>query len=222
MAKVALIAGATGLVGSYLLEKLLESEDYERVISVVRHPSGKSHKKLREKLVSFPELHNLELKSNIDDAFCCLGTTMKKAKSRRKFMKVDLDFPIKFAELATKYGGQRMFIVSSLGANKKSPFFYNRVKGKLESELEKLSFKSLFIFRPSLILGDRKEKRLGEDVAKGLNTFLKPLKGNVFKHYKGIQAEDIAKAMLSVSKRKSEGKLIFENEDMIDITSGTA
>ena len=163
----ALFAGATGLVGSHLLDLILEKGDYDRVVSFVRHPSGKSHQVLRERLVAFKDLDSVILKDDVDDIYCCLGTTMKKAGSKKNFIQVDFDYPLKLAEIGLKHGAKRMFVISSLGADRKSLFFYSRVKGKMEMGLSKLPFETLGIFRPALILGERNEWT--RSVIEGLN-----------------------------------------------------
>jgi uncharacterized protein YbjT (DUF2867 family) len=212
MSKKALIAGATGLVGSHLLDQILEDEEYTRIVSLVRKPSGRSHPHLKERLVAFKDLDSLTLKTPVDDIYCCLGTTMKKAGSKRKFLQVDYDYPLKLAEIGLRYEAKRMFIVSSMGANRKSLFFYSRVKGKLEEALKKLPFETVGIFRPSLILGDRGESRFGEEVAKKVMTVTEPLMPGSMNKYKGVQASAIAKAMVDFSKSDMKGFHIIESD----------
>ncbi len=214
MPKKALIAGATGLVGSHLLDKLLNEGEYNRIVSFVRKPSGKSHPVLRERLVAFKDLDSVVLKDDVDDIYCCLGTTMKKAKSRKKFIQVDFDYPLKLAEIGLKHGAKRIFLVSSLGANRKSLFFYSRVKGKMEMAIEKLPFETIGIFRPALILGERNESRLGEDVAKKIFSFFDPILTGFLQKYKGVHARDIAKAMFDLSKTDRKGLLVIESEEI--------
>lgn len=212
MPKKAIIAGATGLVGSYLLDILLNEGDYERIVSFVRRPSGKSHPILRERLVAFSDLDTMEFKNEVDDVFCCLGTTMKKAKSKKKFLQVDYDYPLKLAEIGLSHGARRMFIISSIGANRNSPFFYSRVKGKMERTISRLPFETVAIFRPALILGERNERRLGEEIAKKVTSVIDPLLPGSMSKYKGVQAEDIARAMFDFSKTDAKGINIIESD----------
>ncbi len=212
MPKKAIIAGATGLVGSHLLEILLEKGEYDRIVSFVRRPSGMSHPVLRERLVAFKDLDSMEFQSDVDDIFCCLGTTMKKAGSKKKFIQVDFDYPLKLAEIGLQHGAKRMFIISSMGANRKSMFFYSRVKGKMEQAISKLAFKTIGIFRPALILGDRKESRMGEEVAKKVTSLIDPILPKSLSKYKGVQAKDIAKAMFDFSQTNAEGVHTIESD----------
>lgn len=212
MPKKAIIAGATGLVGSHLLEILLEEGKYDRIVSFVRRPSGMSHPVLRERLVAFKDLDSMEFNSEVDDIYCCLGTTMSKAGSKKNFIQVDFDYPLKLAEIGLRYGAKRMFIISSMGANRKSMFFYNKVKGKLEEAISKLPFRSIGIFRPALILGDRNESRMGEEIAKNLISFIEPILPKSMSKYKGVHARDIAKAMFDFSQLEDEGVQIIESD----------
>ncbi|QNL21237.1 NAD-dependent epimerase/dehydratase family protein [Hyphobacterium sp. CCMP332] len=212
MSKKAIIAGSTGLVGSHLLDILLEKGDYERIVTFVRRPSGMSHPVLRERLVAFKDLDSMEFNNEVDDIYCCLGTTMKKAGSKKKFIQVDFDYPLKLAEIGLQHGAKRMFIVSSMGANRRSMFFYSRVKGKMEEAISKLPFKTIGIFRPALILGERKETRLGEEIAKKVTSIIDPILPKSMSKYKGVQARDIAKAMIEFSKLNKEGVHIIESD----------
>lgn len=212
MPKNALIAGGTGLVGTHLLDLLLESENYDRVVSLVRKPTGRSHPKLKEKLVSFNELKDLVLKTHIEDVYCCLGTTMKKAGSRKKFIHVDLDYPVQLGELGINFGAKRFYVVSAMGANRKSLFFYNRVKGRMEHALMKLKYENIGIFRPSMILGERKEHRSGEEIAKKVTKFVEPLFFGPLKKYKGVHAKQIAESMINYAEKEEKGVRIMESD----------
>jgi uncharacterized protein YbjT (DUF2867 family) len=162
--KTALIAGGTGLIGIQVLELLLSSDKYKQVIALTRKDLN-SHPKLVQ--VKFQETPlQLEPTWRIDDVFCCLGTTMAKAKSKEKFYRVDFTYPLELARASLALGAQQFLIVSSLGAQKNSLFYYNRVKGEIEEAVSRLGFLCVHIFRPSLLLGDRAETRSGEQVAK--------------------------------------------------------
>jgi uncharacterized protein YbjT (DUF2867 family) len=208
----ALIVGSTGLIGSELLDLLLESELYHKVYSIGRRNSGKKHNKLEEIKTDFSQLEGLENFFRVDDVFCCLGTTMKKAGSKDAFLKVDYEYPMAIAKKALENGAERFFLVSSLGANPKSLMFYSKVKGRLEDELKALPFKSLLIFRPSLLLGNRNERRIGEDLGKAISKLI-PYVGPMRK-YKPIMGRQVAQAMLNVAAKKTEGTQIYESSNL--------
>ncbi|GAA4844757.1 NAD-dependent epimerase/dehydratase family protein [Algivirga pacifica] len=190
--KKALIIGATGLVGKQLLSLLLEDDRYEKVIAIGRRMSDVKHPKLHEVVTSFDRLDTVSFDYSIDDAFCCLGTTMKKAKHKEAFYKVDFTYVQYFAEVAQRHQVRTFSVVSASMAKKNSVFYYNRVKGMMEDMLKGIKFDRLVILRPSLLLGDREEVRLGEDLGKflvGILGFMLP------DRFKGIRVEQVAQAM---------------------------
>jgi uncharacterized protein YbjT (DUF2867 family) len=209
--KTALIAGSTGLIGKQLLTLLLSTNRYDKVIALTRHDLGFTHKKLVELKVDFSLLDQYADKLVADDVFCCLGTTMTKAKSRQKFYEVDFTYPLRLA-VATKLNNAKQYlIVSALGANKRSAMYYNRVKGEAEEAIGNLGFESLHILRPSLLLGTRDEQRPGEDAAK---TFYKLFGFLIPTKYKGIDASAVARAMLHYASQQQAGKFIHESREM--------
>jgi len=209
--KTALIAGSTGLIGKQLLTLLLATNRYDKVIALTRHDLGITHPKLSELRVDFSVLDQYADKLIADDVFCSLGTTMAKAKTKERFHTVDFTYPLRLA-VATKLGGARQFfLVSALGASKKSSVFYNRVKGETEEAISNLGFETLHIFRPSLLLGPREEQRPAEDAAKFVYKwfgFLIPGK------YKGIEASQVARAMLHCASLEEKGRFIHESSEM--------
>lgn len=208
----ALLAGATGLVGSHLLSLLLHSPQYTSVKAVTRHPLSISHSKLENIVVpDFTKLDDYASQMECDIVFCCLGTTIKKAGTKDKFFEVDYTYPHKLAQIALKQGAKAYFLVSALGADKGSLFYYNRVKGEIETAIRGMGYWSVHIFRPSLLLGKRQEKRLGEDTAQLLHRliwWLIPLK------YRGIKAEAVAKAMLHYAQSLMKGNYVHSSGDM--------
>jgi uncharacterized protein YbjT (DUF2867 family) len=209
--KTALVAGSTGLIGQYVLQLLLASNRYDKVKAVVRSELHLSHPKLVQIRINYADLekHKEELKA--DDVFCCLGTTMAKARSKEKFREVDFTFPLSLAKATLEQEATQFLIVSALGADKDSSIFYNKVKGELEEELIKFNFRVVHIFRPSLLLGPRGEKRAGEDAAKVVYKvfgFLLPDK------YKAIHGEKVAKAMLHFASLEQKGVFIHESREM--------
>jgi len=204
MKKQALIAGATGLIGFELLRFLLEA-DYDLVVAPVRKKLPYQREKLIELRLQKSYTETLvEHTGPFADAFCCLGTTIKTAGSRERFVEIDLKLPLEFAAAALQHGTQRFFIVTAMGADKNSSIFYNRTKGQLEEDLSKLGFKELHIFRPSLLLGQRQEFRLGERLAGSVMSELSVLFQGPLKKYKPIQARSVARAMIAASQKGSD------------------
>ncbi|KXX68515.1 NAD(P)H-binding protein [Flammeovirga sp. SJP92] len=193
MNRVALVVGSTGLIGQHLLEKLSNNSDYDQIFALTRKPLKRKFSKVKEIIVDFENIENVQLETTIDDAFCCLGTTMRKAGSKDAFFKVDFTYCINFGKLAFQNGAKTFQIVSSMGANASSPFYYNKVKGKVENELANMNFPTLNIFQPSLLLGERSETRVGEDLGKVLNQIFAPL---IPKKYKGIEGQKVADYMM--------------------------
>lgn len=206
----ALIVGATGLVGNELLQQLLQSEAYDNITILVRTPLSIEHPKLIQIPINFDELDSFEERFAVHDVFCCLGTTIKKAGSQEAFKKVDYEYPLHAAMLSKKQAASQFFVVSAVGANSKSRIFYSRTKGELEDALQRLQFQSLHIFRPSLLLGDRKEFRFGEKLASMIIPALSPLFVGRFKKYKPVQASVLAQTMLRIASSHRTGSHVYE------------
>jgi len=216
--RTALLAGASGLVGGFLLRQLLDSPEYGRVIVLIRRPLELTHPKLAAVLVDFSDLGKIGADLRCDDAFCCLGTTIKRAGSRAAFRAVDHTAVLAFAWLAQRNGAERFFVVSSLGANAQSRIFYNRVKGETEEALEVLGFRTLAIFRPSLLLGPRPKPRLGERIGAAILWVAEPLMVGGLRKYRSIPAEVVARAMVRCSfGRPGQGVLIFPSDEIHDL-----
>ena len=210
MARTALIAGSTGLIGNQLLALLLESSEYDKVIALSRKPLNLNHPKLENVILTVDRLDHLAA-IKADDVFCCLGTTIKQAKSKEAFRKVDFDYPVALAKMLKQNGAQQFLLVSALGANKSSGIFYNRVKGEVEEAISKLGYSCFHIFRPSLLVGDRKEERTGEEAAKVFYRFFGFL---IPKKYKGIESIKVARAMQTLAKENRSGIFFHESEAM--------
>jgi uncharacterized protein YbjT (DUF2867 family) len=210
MNKTALIAGASGLTGGYLLNLLLESPEYSTVIAYVIKSSGLTHPKLKEMLVDW---ETLQEPVAAEDVFCCLGTTIKKAGSQEAFRRVDYDYPLQLAQLQFRGGSQQFLLVSAMGADAESSIFYSRVKGELENALQSIGYNSLHIFRPSFIAGPRKESRPGEKIGLAIFSLLAPLFIGPLKKYAPIQAEHIARAMLRTAQKNEPGMRVYDSAD---------
>jgi uncharacterized protein YbjT (DUF2867 family) len=146
-----------------------------------------------------------------DDIFCCLGTTIKKAKSKEAFRAIDLDAPLLLAKISKEQGAKRFLLVSSLGASKNSSIFYNQVKGEVEEAIKQVGFDSLHILRPSLLLGPRKEERSGEDAAKFIYkifSFIVP------KKYQAIESIQVARAMVAFAQEERPGGFVHESAEL--------
>jgi uncharacterized protein YbjT (DUF2867 family) len=208
----ALIAGATGLVGSHLLQLLIKDPDYEKIWVLTRRPLKIQDEKIGEILSDFNDLTATLQEVKTDHVFCCLGTTMKKAGSKEAFRKVDFEFPLEIARILRSKGASKFLLVSAIGASRNSMFFYNRVKGKVEEAVRQVNYPALFIFRPSLLLGDRGEERVGEDVAKKIYQYIDWLFIGPFKKYKGIEAATVAAAMWKKAKTDQSGTVILESD----------
>jgi len=211
--RTALIAGGTGLVGDLLLRQLLDSPEYGRVVALGRRPPALGHPKLAAVTVEFTALDTLTGELRCDDAFCCLGTTIKQAGSRENFRAVDHTAVLAFAWAAQRNGAQRFFLVSALGANAQSRVFYNRIKGKTEEALKVLGFQTLGLFQPSLLLGPRREKRRGERVAAAVLRRMEPVLIGPLRKFRAVEAAVVARAMLRCADdRNARGVQVFPSD----------
>ncbi|MDZ7359453.1 MAG: oxidoreductase [candidate division KSB1 bacterium] len=212
MTKSALLLGASGLVGGHCLKLLLEDEAYAKVTAWVRKPLALCHPKLEQTVVDFTRLESYAERAKANDVFCCLGTTIRKAGSQAAFRQVDFTHPVEIAKIAVANGAGQFLIVTSLGANPKSPIFYNRVKGEVEAAITPLPFHAVHIFRPSLLLGERQEVRPGEKIgAKVAGAFSFLFRGPLRK-YRPIHARVVAAAMIAIAKQNLAGVNIFESD----------
>jgi len=214
--RTALVAGATGLTGKHLLEFLLADERYASVCALVRKATLQAHPKLSEHVIDFESLGKLP---KADDAFCCLGTTIKKAGSQAAFRKVDFDYVINFAAAAKAAGAKRFLVVSALGANAKSSVFYNRVKGEMENALKAMNFESLHIFRPSFLLGERAEARVGERLGIAVFSALAPLMIGPARKIRPVEAKAVARAMVLAANGGVLGVEVIESDEIIGLNS---
>jgi uncharacterized protein YbjT (DUF2867 family) len=211
----ALIVGATGLIGGYCLETLCDATNYSEVTALVRKPLLKTHRKLKTVVAKFDRLQHELSNIQADDVYCCLGSTIKKAGSQEAFKKIDFSLVVTIAELMRKQGAEQFLVISSMGANKDSKVFYNRVKGEMESALQELNYPCLRIIRPSLLLGNRKEFRLGEKIGVLLTPVLKPFLLGSLKKYAPVEAESVAKFMVKIANEESVLGVHIYASDMI-------
>jgi uncharacterized protein YbjT (DUF2867 family) len=212
--KAALIAGASGLVGSHCLQLLLHSPRYNKVIAVGRKKLDISHPKLQQIIVDFDDLEKHRHSLTVDDVYCCLGTTIKQAGSKENFRKVDYTYVVNLAKITSTHFASQFLVVSALGADADSRIFYNKVKGEMEEAVKKLPFTAVHIFQPSLLLGERQEKRFGEQAAAVFMKGAGFLFNGPLRKYKGIPAKSVAKAMLEAAKQDGGGVLVHSSEQM--------
>lgn len=210
--KHALIAGATGLVGNQLLQQLIHGRQYHTISVLSRHEIETNSKRVETIIVDYDQLSDKDLPKDVDDVFCCLGTTMDKAGSKDAFRKVDHDYPLRVAEITRRKGAQQYLLVSAMGADKDSRFFYSQVKGEVEEAIAEIGFATFCVFRPSMLLGERTETRLGEQVGQVVMQGVAPLMVGGLKKYQAIPAETVAEAMVHVARKELGGVYIFESD----------
>ena len=190
------VVGATGLVGRALIGGLLAEPKVEQVTAIVRRPLDRKHPKLTEVRVDFDRLEEELRGRTATHAFCCLGTTIKKAGSQAAFYRVDHDYPLAFGRAALAAGVKKFLVVTALGADPRSSIFYNRVKGELEEHLAGLDLPELHALRPSLLMGEREERRPAEAIAMALAKPLGRLMIGPLARYRPIEGSEVARALL--------------------------
>lgn len=213
----ALVLGATGLVGSHLLDLLLADSEYRAVATLGRRPADRSHPRLTQHVAPLDRMAELASAFAVDDVFCCLGTTIKAAGSQQAFRAVDFDAVAESARLAREAGARRYLLVSAMGANPRSRIFYNRVKGEAEEAVRAVAFQEAAILRPSLILGDRQERRTGEAIGQVLSPLLTPLMVGPLRRYRPVKAATIAQAMRRLAAEGTAGVRIVESDEIEEI-----
>lgn len=215
MMKTAIVIGSTGLVGSRLLELLSANKSYATIFSISRNkPSD-----LPQKVTHIPfNSGKYAIPPGCDIAFCSLGTTRKKAGSKEAFQKVDLEMVVDFANITFEAGTNRLAVVSSIGADPDASNFYLKTKGTAEEQLKSVGFKRLVIVRPSLLLGKRNERRFGEGVGIALDAVLKFILVGSLRKYRGIQANDVAKAMIRLAET-GDGTSVVESDKLVGIAT---
>jgi len=214
VSRTALVAGATGLVGSHLLELLLGDAHWSHVVTVGRRTTSQQHHKLEQRVLDLGELETVSDVPHVDDVFCCLGTTIKQAGSQPAFRLVDHAFVVGLARAGLRAGATQFLLVSAIGADPESRVFYSRVKGETETAIRKLAYQSIQIFRPSLLLGARPEFRLGERITMLGAPVLSALLFGRLRRYRPIQAAAVARAMVTIAHEAPRGPNVFEYDAM--------
>jgi uncharacterized protein YbjT (DUF2867 family) len=210
------VAGATGLVGRLLVGELTSRPEVANVTALVRKAEGRVLAKLEEQVVEFEKIE-LELAGRTaTHVFCCLGTTIAKAGSEAAFRQVDHEYPLALGRAAVSARAKKFFVVTALGADPSSRIFYNRVKGELERDLAGLGLPELHVFRPSLILGDRADRRVLEKITMGAARPLGPLFVGPLRRYRPIEATHVARAMVNVAlgRGRSDRVNVYESDEL--------
>ena len=214
MTKRAIVAGATGLVGEHLTRYLLDDDDFSDVLVVTRRPLEITHHGLHQVVTDFNDRALLEKEVRGDALFCCLGTTMKKAGTKAAFRWVDLELPLMLGQIARDNDVPAYMLLTALGANARSPIFYNRIKGMVEEAIIDLRFITTLIFRPSLLLGQRKEKRSFESVGQSVMKRMEGMMVGPLRKYRPIEAKVVAQAMLHFYKETGKGQYYVSSGQM--------
>lgn len=212
--RTALLLGATGLVGGHCLDLLLHDDGYSNVVVLGRRLLPIETAKLHQHVIDFERRQDFKHLLQAQDVFCCLGTTIKQAGSQAAFRKVDYEYPVELAALAAQNGAEQFLLVSSLGASAASRVFYSRVKGETEAAIAALPFKGVQVFRPSLLLGERKEVRLGERLAERASKLFSFLLAGPLRKYRPVHARAVAAAMLKVAKEHPAGLNFYESDQI--------
>lgn len=211
----AVIAGASGLVGQECLNLLLSR--YESVTSLVRKPSGRVHLRLIERRIDFERMDTIEIPYGAH-VYSALGSTIKKAGSEAGFRRVDFDYPKMLAARAAAAGGAKFILVSSVGADKSSGNFYLRVKGELEESVAAMHLEAALFFRPSFLIGDREEKRMGEQAAIMASRMLSFSLVGPLRKYKPIPAGTVAEAMVFAGSGEERGVQVYHYDDILRLS----
>ena len=216
--KTALLFGASGLVGSHVLYQLISNNNYSKIKLFVRSSIDTSDPKIEIIQTDFNNLENHREDIKGDDCFFCIGTTKKNSPDKNEYKRVELEVPKQVAQIAKSNSVNSFVFISSGYADPKSSGDYLKFKGEVEEELKRLNFPKLGIMRPSFLLGDRKEKRIGEKIGIFVFKLLSPLFLGPLKKMKPIQSATVAKAMIAITQNKVS-KTIFESDEIADLSS---
>jgi uncharacterized protein YbjT (DUF2867 family) len=216
--KTALLFGASGLVGSHVLNQLISNNSYSKIKLFVRTTINISDPKIEIIQTDFKNLENHREDIKGDDCFFCIGTTKKNSPDKNEYKRVELEVPKQVAQIAKSNSVSSFVFISSGYADPKSSGDYLKFKGEVEEELKRLNFQKLGIMRPSFLLGDRKEKRIGEKIGIFVFKLLSPLFLGPLKKMKPIQSATVAKAMIAITQNKVS-KTIFESDEIDDLSS---
>lgn len=219
MKKSAILLGASGLTGSYVLKKLLKNPNYIEIIVFSRRPLEVKHEKLKVVECDLLKLEEQKDLFKADEVFVCIGTTNNKTPNKKLYREIDFGIPVTAAQLCRENRIDNIIVMSSLGASSKSSVFYTKTKGEMEESILEMDIQNTYILRPAIIMGPRKEKRTGETLGKMITFLINPLLVGSLKKYKGIHCEIIAQAMVNLCNGKTNSKKIIESNTIWDIAS---
>ncbi|MFH1295983.1 MAG: NAD(P)H-binding protein [Bacteroidota bacterium] len=209
----AILIGASGLVGKTLLDQLVSCNLYKEIETWVRRPSLSVDRTFTEMVLAFDELPDIP-KAKADHIYCCLGTTIRKEKTKEAFRMVDVTHVVNFAKLAERSGIKNFLVISSIGANPASRNFYLRTKGEMEEKVKACSIPSIYILRPSMLLGNREERRFGEEVGKAFFKLVNPFLHGSLRKYRAVSAETVALAMIRCARESRPGIHVLESDEI--------
>ena len=213
MMKAAILLGSTGLVGSELVRLLAASPRYGSILLLNRRPLGHVDPKVSERIIDFdtPDLTDI----SGHDLYCAFGTTRRKAGSRAALQRIDCEYPTTIATHLREQGVERIFLVSSVGAKTGAASFYLRTKGRLERNIIGLGFTQTVIARPSLLLGEREEFRLGEQIAAVLMKLLTPIMWGSLRKYRPVAAINVARSLVQAANSRETGVKFIASDQML-------
>ena len=209
MKKTAIIIGATGLTGSYLLQKLIEDDRYGIIKLFSRSKIEELPSKVQQFIGDLLKLEQFKADFTADEVYCCIGTTLKKTPNKTLYKKIDCGIPVAAAKLSKANNIKTFLVISAMGANKKSSVFYNKTKGEMEHHVLQENVKNTFILRPSLIGGERNQYRVLEKIGLIVFKIIQPLFIGKLKKYKIVKAETIAQAMINIANTTNHSKVII-------------
>ena len=210
--KTALLFGSTGLVGGHVLNYLIQNSNYSKIKLFVRSFTGINNPKIEIIKTDFNNLNKHAEDIKGDECFCCIGTTKKKSPNANEYQKIELDIPKKIAQIAKSNSVKSFFFVSSGYANPKSSGEYLKFKGLVEEEIKNLNFDKIGIMRPSFLLGERQEERIGEKFGIIIFKLLTPILIGSFRKMRPIQSEIVARAMIKLANENIDQSVFESNE----------
>ncbi len=212
MAHKAIVVGGSGLIGRLLINILLQSQEYNEIVSLGRRKIHSKNNRLKQFIIDFDSLDSHADLITGDIVFCCLGSTRRKTPDLNEYRVIDHDYPIKLAEMAHKNGASQYHLVSAIGANSGSSNYYTKMKGETEDAIKAIGLNCLFIYQPSLLTGHRRENRTLERVIIGLMTVINPFLFGPLRKYRSIPAKTVALAMYKQSLKNKKGVHIYTSD----------
>lgn len=212
MKKTAIILGASGLTGSFLLQKLIEDDRYEHIKLFSRSKIDGLPKKVTQFIGDLLKLEQFKTDFTADEVYCCIGTTLRKTPNKTVYKQIDYGIPVTAAKMSKDHNIASFLVISAMGANIKSKVFYNKTKGEMEYDVLQQHIKNTYILRPSLIGGQRNERRILEKIGLVVFKVIQPLFIGKLKPYKIINAETIAQAMLNLANNTNTTEVIITSD----------